>query len=219
MTQPRIMRAATMDLRDLSRRRVAMGLLLLLPLVFYGSASAGEGSFVLQVGGLGVAWAVVGAGVFLALGNRRLVPRLLLAGYRSTELAASQLLLLAALSVPIAAAFAAVVASLEDMEEPATFLLAVMVTALISVPLGLVIGAVAPSELEGTLGLIGVLGMQMSLPADAAAGAALPLYGPVQLIEQAYSGNAPTDPAAALLHAAVAGTLLVALALILARRR
>ena len=41
--------------------------------------------------------------------------------------------------------------------------------------------ALLPRELEGTLAIIGVVGIEMSLPTSAALAPFLPLYGPVRL--------------------------------------
>jgi hypothetical protein len=214
-----VLAVARLDLRDLARRRMAMGLLLALPLAFYASAASGEGAFVLQIGGIGVAWAVTGAGLFLGLGARGLAVRLVLAGYRPAELLAGQVLVLTGLSLGLAAPFSAVVLAAEHPAEPATFVVAVVLVALGSVPAGLLLGAVAPTEMEGTLGLIGILGVQLSVPADAGFGVVLPLHGPVVLIERAYGTAMATSMPVAVLHAGVATAVLLALTAILHARR
>ena len=214
----RVRTVALMHARELGRRRIAMGLLIAMPLAFYGSSASSEGSYVLQVGGTGVAWSLTGAGLFLGLGSRRLAPRLVLAGYRPWEIFTGQLLLLYALAAPLVGLFAAIVLAVEQPESPASFGAAVALTAGLAAPLGMLLGSVAPGDLEGTLGLIAILGIQMSLPPTMAGGVVLPFYGPVQLIERAYGSSA--DPVGiAVAHTAVALVVLAALALAFWSRR
>jgi hypothetical protein len=207
VTIARIRTVARAHARELGRRHVALGLLVLLPLAFYGSASAAEGSFVLITGGMGVAWALTGAGLFVTLGARRLAPRLVLAGYRPAEILAGQMGLPVLGSLPLVAIFAALMIALEGPQHPGAVVAAVVLAGLISVPLGLLLGSVVRNELEGTLALIGVLGVQMSLPATVAGAAALPFYGSMTLLEHAYGTD--VSEGAAVPHALMALALLV----------
>ena len=92
-------------------------------------------------------------------------------------------------------------------------ILAVAVTALIGVPLGLALAALLPRELEGTLALIAIIGIQSSLPSNLAIAPALPFYGPVKLVRAAWYSQGAILPY--LLHGLLAATLLLALAMIL----
>jgi hypothetical protein len=85
-----------------------------------------------------------------------------------------------------------------DAPEPAALILAVTATALVSVPLGLAVAAVLPRELEGTLIVIVLIGIQMSLPTASTAGPYTPLWGAQRLTEAAANGGHLDTP---LLHA------------------
>ena len=73
---------------------------------------------------------------------------------------------------------------------PWVLALGVAAVALESVPFGLAVGAAVPKELEGTLVLIGVVGMQMAVEVDSGLSRVLPFYGPRQLIEASLSPDA-----------------------------
>ena len=73
-------------------------------------------------------------------------------------------------------------------------ILAVAVTALIGVPLGLALAALLSRELEGALALIAIIGVQTSHPLNLAIAAALPLCGPVKLMRDIL-GLPVRDPA------------------------
>jgi hypothetical protein len=69
-----------------------------------------------------------------------------------------------------------------------------------AVPFGLAAAAIVPRELEGTLVVIGVVGMQMSAGTQVVLAKVLPFYGPRKLIDVGVTG-----------HGAIAVPLLVTL--------
>jgi hypothetical protein len=81
------------------------------------------------------------------------------------------------------------------------------------VPLGLALAALLPRELEGTLALIAIIGVQTSLPPDLAVAPALPFYGPIKLIQTSWNSHGAILPY--LLHSLLAASLLLALAMVL----
>ena len=174
---------AEMQARELLRRRAVMVLLILLPAAFYFSVPASEAWGMLS-GSIGVSWAVAAAGLFAVLGWRRADPRLALAGAPAWQGLVGRLLLLHALGFALVALFAPLILSRsgEHIADPGLMLLALLLMAVVSVALGLLIGALVPRELEGTLILIGVVGVSMSVPAEAAVARSLPLWGPIELI-------------------------------------
>jgi hypothetical protein len=213
----RIMILASMYTKDLARRRAVMGMLVAVPLAFYLSSIGLEGSFVLVAGGIGLGMAVMGAGLFLSFGSRQLAPRLALAGYRPGEIVLGQLITLVVLSVPLVLLFSVIIVVGSNPPEPVSFVVAVGSTALVAAALGLVLGSLVPGELEGTLALIGLLGVQMSVPVTAGFAAALPFYGPTLLIERAYGTAIAIEPA--LPHGVFVLALSVALAYLFSSRR
>ncbi|QXC59667.1 ABC transporter permease [Aquihabitans sp. G128] len=183
----RILIMAEMHGRDLTRRHVALGLLVALPLSFY-LASSRDSSQALSAGGIGMAFAVSGATLFSVLSSQGVDQQLVLGGYRPIELLVGRLLFLGPLGLVIAAGFTALMSAVSHPARPAVLVLGVALVALQSVPFGLAVGSALPRELEGTLVLIGVVGMQLAVGPDAGVAKVLPFYGPRQLIEAA-TGN------------------------------
>jgi hypothetical protein len=56
---------------------------------------------------------------------------------------------------------------------------------------GLAVGALVPLELEGTLVLIGVIGVQLAVELRSAVSKALPFYGPRRLIASSLAKHGP----------------------------
>lgn len=219
----RISCVAESHARDLARRRMVVGMLVVLPAVMYLSVLGeearippGENPFTLRVGIIGVAWAVGGAAFFLGLASRRVDERLILAGYRPEDLAFGRLGFLAALALPIAGIYGALIVTL-SRGDAGPVLLAVVTTSVVALALGLAISVVLPRELEGVLALVAVNGIQTSIPAGSAIGPALPFYGPTRLVDIAWGSSGSL--LAPLLHAAVAVTVLSVTFIVLWRRR
>jgi hypothetical protein len=106
----RVLTVTEMQAHDLRRRRVAVGLLVALPLAFYFSLlGQPEDPFVFVAGGIGMAWSVAGAALFSMLAARRIDPRLVLSGYRPHELLLGRLLLLEAFALALLFAFTALI--------------------------------------------------------------------------------------------------------------
>jgi len=70
--------------------------------------------------------------------------------------------------------------------------------ALVAVPLGLVLAVLVPHELEATLLLIGLIGIEMILPSESSTVGALPLGGPQELLDRAAGKPHPVAIATAL---------------------
>ncbi len=196
----RIAIMAEMHGRDLTRRHVALAMLIVLPLSFY-LASRGSGGRALVAGGVGMAFAVAGATLFSILSSSEVDQRLVLGGYRPLELLLGRVLFLGPLGSAIALAFSAVMVLDLGPTRPWLAVLGVEAVALQSIPLGLAVGAGVPKELEGTLVLIGVVGMQLAVEPQSLVAKLLPFYGPQELISASLSEQG-----------AVAGPLLLTIA-------
>ncbi len=212
----RILIMAEMHARDLTRRHIALGLLVALPLSFYLSA-AGSGDNAVAAGGIGMAFAVSGATLFSVLSSEEVDQRLVLGGYRPVELLLGRLLFLGPLGLAIAGLFTGLMVARSDPDRPWVLLLGVAVVALQSVPFGLAVGAALPHELEGTLVLIGVIGIQMAVGAHATVAKALPFYGPRRLIDASLSPDGSI--AGPLLQTALYGLALLVVARAFIARR
>lgn len=191
---------AEMHGRDLTRRHVALLLLVALPLSFYLS-STGSGTEAILAGGVGMAFSVSGATLFSVLSSTAVDQRLVLGGYRPLDLLLGRLLFLGPMGLAISAAFSALMAAVSHPADPWVMFIGVTAVALQSIPFGLAVGAAVPRELEGTLVLIGVVGLQLATTADSVVAKALPFYGPREVISAGISG-----------HGAIAGPLLLTVA-------
>jgi hypothetical protein len=171
----RIAGVAEAQARELSRRRVALLLLIGLPLAFYG-ALAGHAGHAVVAGTVATAFSISGAGIFAILAGRPIDQRLVLAGYRPAELVAGRLAFLTVLSLPILAGTSALMLTVSHPAHPAELVAAVALLGLDAVPLGLAIATLLPRELEATLVLIGIVGVQLSLEPTQTLSALLPLH-------------------------------------------
>jgi hypothetical protein len=210
---------AEMQARDLLRRRTVMALFVLLPAAFYYSVPATE-DYSLLAGSMGVSWAVAAAGLFGILGWRRADPRLALAGATPLSGMVGRLALLQLLALGLVVLFAPQLLwrSSSLLDDPGLLVLSLVLMAVVSVPLGMAIGAIVPRELEGTLVLIGIVGIGTSVPMDTAVAKALPLWGPLEVLQVAIGRPGGSVPRG-LLHAAVTTLALLAIAYVAWRRR
>jgi hypothetical protein len=194
--------------RELARRPVALGLLTVLPLAFYG-ASAHHSDHAVITGGIAMAFSIAGASIFAALTARPVDQRLVLAGYRSQQLLLGRLALLELFGLAVAGVFSVVMVLGTGPEEPWALVAGVVLVAITSVPFGLAVGALVPNELEGVLILIGVVGIQLTLESTQAIAKLLPFWGAQRLLQHS------VDPAVSI-AAAIPVALLYTLALLAA---
>jgi hypothetical protein len=180
----RILVPAEMTARELARRRVALGLLTVLPLAFYGASSQHSDHAAIS-GGIAMAFSTAGASIFASLTARPVDRRLVLAGYRPYQLLLGRLLLLELFALAIAGMFSVVIVLGTGPQQPWVLAAGVGLVAVTSVPFGLTVGALAPHELEGVLIMIGVVGIQLSLESTETVAKLLPFWGAQRLIHHA----------------------------------
>lgn len=208
---------AEMQLRELARRRVAVGMLVALPLLVYLSVPA-EQTWALAPGAVGLGWSVGGAAMFAALGWRRIDPRLSLAGHRPLAQLAGRALPVAGLGLLLGAAILPLLILRSAPPDAAALVVAIALTVLVGVPLGLAIGALLPREMEAVLALILVGGVAMSMPPDVAGAQVLPLWGPVRLVATAIDADG-AGAAGPVAHALASAAALAIVTWITWRRR
>lgn len=214
------LRLARIQGKELLRRRLAFGLLVGMPLSFYlvthTSQDPTQPSWSTSAGAIGMGFAIAGAAFFAMLAARGVDPRLVLAGWRPRQLIAGRLLLLETVALVIGTAFLGVMWPLSNPPHPAALVLAIVTTAAVAVPIGLAVAALLPRELEGILVVIILIGIQMSIRPDSAAGPFTPLYGPAQLSTVAANGGELAGP---VLHALGWATALLVVAVTAWNRR
>jgi hypothetical protein len=193
--------------RELVRRPVAMGLLTVLPLAFYG-ASAHHSNHAVVTGGIAMAFSIAGGSIFAALTARPVDERLVLAGYRPRELVLGRLVLLELFGLLIATLFGLVMVLGTGPSHPWALVTGMVLVAITSVPFGLAVGALAPGELEAVLILIGVVGIQLTLESTQTIAKLLPFWGAQRLLQHSIDGTVATG--AAILVGVVYALLLLA---------
>ena len=206
-----------MQARELSRRRLAVGMLAALPLVLYLSIPPGEG-WELTPGAVGLSWSVGGVALFAALGWREVDPRLSLAGYGAAAQLLGRLVPLACLGLGLGGAMLPLMLARSQPADGGALALAVLLTVLVAGPLGLTIGALFVGELEGMLALIAVGGIAMSLPPDLPGAPMTPLWGPTRLVVTAFEGDG-AGVLVPVVHGLVSTLVLVAVTWLAWRRR
>lgn len=186
----RITIMAEMHGRDLTRRHAALGLLVALPLSFY-LASMSTGTKSIIAGGVGMAFAISGATLFSVLSSNEVDQRLVLGGYRPHELLLGRLVFLGPMGLTIGAMFSVLMSTVSHPARPWLTFVGVGAVALMAIPFGLAVGTAVPKELEGTLVLIGVVGMQLAMGPQSPIARLLPFYGPRQLISSSLAARGP----------------------------
>lgn len=179
--------------RDLLRRRLAMGLLAAIPGLFYLSVFSqeiptGQDPWTLNVGTIGIAWSVGGGAFFLSLAAAKVDRRLIIAGHRRLDLYLARLAFLLIAALLLGLAYAPLLIGLSGANA-LPLLAAIVLTALLGTAFGLALGSVLPRELEGTLAIVLVIGIQSSTPASVSGASVLPFYGPMKLILLAWTGE------------------------------
>jgi hypothetical protein len=177
----RVATLAEMVVRDVLRRRAVAVLLFLVPLAFYFAQHVKVGQSI-RLASLGLAWAVATLALFAGLAGRRLDPRLSLSGYRAAELWAGRVLGLLGLGLAMAAVYFVIIVVDRPPARPAGLALELVLTVAIAVGLGLCLGGALPGELEGTLVVIAVVGVQMIMDPREAVARVLPFWSTREIL-------------------------------------
>jgi hypothetical protein len=165
-----------MALREMLRRRAVLAILLLLPLAFYLTRRTDHPGQSIRFVCLGLGWALSTAALFAGSVARGIDPRLRLSGYAARHLYLGRLAALwtvgLLLSLPY---FLLIRLDQPDVRHGAVAAIMVLTVA-VAVPFGLLLSAVLPRELEGTLILLVVVGLQMMMDPSDTAARALPFW-------------------------------------------
>jgi hypothetical protein len=214
--RPPWLTVAEMQARDMVRRRGALLLLLGLPMSWYVAEAAAGVDYAVGTGVLAMAWSAAAAPLFAFLGARAVDQRLVQAGYRQRNIVIGRLLALYAICAVMALALGFVMVAGSRPDRVRDVFLALALTTLVSTSVGWLTSSVVPRELEGTLLLIGVVGLQISIPVSGRADLVIPYYGPLRLTDYDQSPVGPFGPA---VHSLVFAALIAVAALALWTRR
>ena len=189
-----------MTVRALLRRRVAMAILVVLPLLLYVARHDQVGQ---SIRGLlfGISWAVTTVSYFAATAARDAEPRLCLAGWSWVRLLAGRIGGLLALGSGLAGAYLVLVLVDQPVADPSAIVVAFAVTAVVSVLLGSALGAVFHRELEGALMIFLIAGLQSVVNPDSALAHLIPFWSYREIGTYAIDGPDQASIASGLLHA------------------
>jgi hypothetical protein len=233
MNVSRTMTVAAMHARDLGRRRLALAIVILLPLVFYffyelqpvdpateqliaqnPEEFAAADLWVVAAGAIGVGWAIAVAALFVMIGSRRADQSLLLAGYRPAELLVGRVLTVLALTVVITPLFALVIWSQRDLDF-APLAAAIGLSGVVAATIGVLAAALVPREMEGVLLIIGVVGIQMTADPQRW----MPLWGAGEMLARSAGLPDAASVGAAITHSLIYAAALLAIGIAIWARR
>jgi hypothetical protein len=163
-------------LREVARRRSVLAILLLLPLAFYLSRRGDHLGESIRFVCLGLGWAQSTAALFTGSAARAMEPRLTLSGYRSRHLFLGRLLALWTIGAAMTAPYFLLILLDQHDVRYGAIALAMALTIAVSAPFGLALSAVVAKELEGTLLLLVIVGLQMMMDPDGTAARLLPFW-------------------------------------------
>jgi len=209
---------AMLSVREVARRRVAVALLVTLPLWFYLARRDFTGQSVRMLT-LGIGWSISTLTLFVVNGARGLDPRLRLTGASVPGIVGGRLLAMTGLGGLLGAAYWLLVAIDQRLPHPAAAGLMMLVTALVAAPVGNVLAALLPRELEGALALFSVVAVQMLADPDGTVARLMPFWSARELAAYVVDGTGISDLWRALTHAALTWTLCSAGTLMLSDRR
>lgn len=201
---------AEMALREMLRRRSVLVILALLPLAFYLSRRGDHLGQSVRFVCLGLGWALSTAALFAGSAARELEPRLRLSGYRSAHLFLGRLAALWIVGVALAVPYFVLILVDQDGVRHAPIALMMVLMVAVSAPFGLALSAILPRELEGTLILLVVIGLQMMTDPGTLVARVLPFWSSREIgtyaIDDADSGYLVRG----VLHGVVCAAVLLA---------
>jgi hypothetical protein len=128
---------------------------------------------------MGVGWALATASLFSVVGSNARDRRLAMAGFLPWEILAARLSILSFVALAISLIPTILIPIFSDTAP--TNLLLVWIGSLLmgfaGIAIGLIIGSVFPRQLEGTLVLIGVIGIEVGIPLTLDGRQFMPLFG------------------------------------------
>jgi len=130
---------------------------------------------------LGLGWAVATLALFTTTAGRGVDQRLRVTGARAGQVLCGRMLAMVGCGLVLVIADGLLVTWDQDLRRPWAFWLLMVTTVLIAAPLGALVGAFLPRELEGALALLIVLAMQMMADPAGATARVLPFWSTREL--------------------------------------
>jgi hypothetical protein len=193
---------ATLSAREVGRRRAALALVIALPFWFYlvRRDLTGQSTRMLT---LGIGWAVSTLTLFVVNASRSVDPRLRLTGATVAGIIGGRLLAMTGVGVGIAAGYWTLAALDQNLLHAWAAGLMMAVTAVAAAPLGSLIGAILPRELEGALALLSVCAVQMLADPQGLVAKMMPFWSAREIGNYAVDGGGIDLVWRGLAHAAI----------------
>ena len=198
---------ARMCLREVARRRGVLLLLVALPLSFYLVRRDQQGQSIRMLA-LGLGWAVSTLALFSSSAARSVDHRLRLTGYRTRQLLLGRMLAIIACGLGLAADYGTLIALDQNVGRLWATELILITTVVIAAPLGALVSAFVPGELEGALALLTVLAVQMLADPAGSIAKALPFWSTREIGTYAIDSTGTDYLARGLAHFLVAWVIL-----------
>lgn len=174
MNGRRVLAVAQAQVRELLRRRVSIVILIMLPLVFYWATNGDPFAITFATTGLG--WAISIITLFQALSMTAISPRLRLAGFTALDEFMGRILCSALFGAILSAGLWLYVRTDENVRDQTSLAIAFAFSLLGATALGLASAAIIGREMEATLFLVGVVGLQFPIDPWGSLAKFLPLY-------------------------------------------
>ncbi|GAA2621732.1 hypothetical protein [Paractinoplanes durhamensis] len=193
---------AALSAREVSRRRTALLLVIALPLWFYLVRRDQTGQSMRMLT-LGIGWAVSTLTLFVVNASRGVDPRLRLSGASTAAVIGGRLLAMTAGGVALATGYWILAAIDQHLDRPGTALLMMALTAALAAPLGGLVAALLPRELEGALALLSVCAVQMLADPAGLTAKLMPFWSAREIGTYAIDATGPDYLWRGLAHGAV----------------
>lgn len=209
---------AGLSAREVSRRRVALLLVISLPLWFYLVRRDLTGQSMRMLT-LGIAWAVSTLTLFVVNAARGVDPRLRVSGASVAGIIGGRLIAMSGFGLLLTSGYLVLVAVDQDIRRGWAMALGMLLTALIAAPFGSLVGALLPRELEGALALLSVCAVSMLADPAGTVAKFLPFWSGREIGTFAVDGTGVDYLWRGLGHAAVVWLLCTGLTLVVFARR
>ena len=159
---------------------------------------------------MGMGWGIAATALFSVVGRTDGDRRLILCGYRATELMIARLAVLVTIVMVLSLAFMIPVVVLLEPNFPSLVWLSIILAGFVAVGAGLAIGTLVPRQLEATIGVIAVFGLEMAMAAgQATVERYLPLHFANELLKSGAFADSPQAILPTVLSLGYGATLFV----------
>jgi hypothetical protein len=174
-------------IRELSRRKMAIFLLLALPMAFYFAAFDDE--IAVSFATVGFGWSIAIVSLFATHSLRAATPRLALIGYRPADIVIGRILSIGCYASVLGTLLFLFLRTDDVVVSPSHLLASLGFAFLGSSTAGLAVAAVTDRELEGMLTLIGLMSLTLVTASESLVSKVLPMYATDQHAWAAVNGS------------------------------